>query len=377
MYTWGAFFVTGVYLYSILFISSNKRSDLIFLMLFSLMAAYTHYYGLIAALWANVFVLVFLFVRKNNNWRIHLGYSCITILIYLPWLFILLSQMTEVQKYFWVPAITWQTILSCFIDPFAQKFWMTPYSWVMVFIIYSLTIWVLYRNYIVRKDQQGIALGLSLFIFGSTVLNTAVISLLSQPILYTRYITNIVIMLLVAPTLFFIAVKNNWVKCVLLTVLLCCGFIVSIGESYFSYGPYKQSVEYLRKTYPDVKKVFHVIEITAGPFVEYGNSDIENYWYKPEKTIVFTNMAVFINLHTTDSLCKVLKKDEPFCVVSPSNLPINFNGNNLKRILSESQIVKVDTVADNKAEAGRKILFLLYILKYQDTKATINSGLYR
>jgi hypothetical protein len=371
MYTWGAFTVTGVFLYSVLFISTNRKSDLVFLMLFSLMAAYTHYYGLIAAFGANIFVGVLLFARKNRSWRIHLGFSFLAVLFYLPWLFVLLNHTKKAQEFFWVPAVTWQTILSCFIFPFAQKFRMSLYSWPMVFIVYSLTLWVIYRNYIARKDQQGVVLGLSLFIFGFTVITTAVISLFSQPVLYHRYIMNIVIMLLVPPALFFTAAKNNWVKGIFLTVILSCGIVISIRSSYFSYGPYKQSVEYIHKTYPEIKKIFHVIEISAGPFVEYSNPDIENYWFKPEKTIVFTNMDVFSNLHTTDSLGKVLKKDEPFCAVSFDKL--TFNKNNLKQIISESRLLKVDTVMDNKAEPGSKIV--LYILKYQGTKSGMDSDL--
>jgi uncharacterized membrane protein len=374
MYTWGAFAVTGVFFYAALFISTNKKSDLMFLMLFTLIAAYTHYYGLIAASAANIFVVIFLFIRKNNSWRIHLGYSFVAILCYLPWVLVLIHHTKKAQEFFWVPAVTWQTISSCFTEPFAQKFWMSIYSWPMIIIVYGLTLWVIYRNYIVRKDQHGVVLGVSLFIVVFTILSTAVISLFSQPILYPRYIMNIVILLLVPPTLFFIAVKNIWVKGVIITVLLGCGIYVSIGASYFSYGPYKQSVEYIHKTYPEIKKVFHIIEITAGPFVEYGNSDIENYWFQPKNTIVFTNMDVFSNLHTTDSLGKVLKKDELFCVANPLNLSIHLNENNLKKILSESQLLKVDTVADNKVKYD-KIIFLLYILKYQGEQSNTVSDL--
>jgi len=43
---------------------------------------------------------------------------------------------------------------------------------------------------------------------------------------------NIVIMLLVPPTLFFTANKNIWLKGVLLAVLLICGIIVSLKASY-------------------------------------------------------------------------------------------------------------------------------------------------
>ena len=43
MYTWAAFSITGVFLYSYLFIKTAKKSDLILLGLFSLMAVYLHY----------------------------------------------------------------------------------------------------------------------------------------------------------------------------------------------------------------------------------------------------------------------------------------------------------------------------------------------
>ncbi len=372
MYTWGAFSVTGVFLYAALFISSNKRKDLIFLMLYSLVAAYTHYYGLIAAFWANVFVAALLFVRKNSSWRIHLGYAFVAALLYLPWLFVLFYHTKKAQEFFWVPAITLQTFFSCFILPFTQKFWISPYSLPMIVIVYSITLWVIYRNYIVKKDKQGVVLGLSLFIFGFTVLTTTVISLFSQPILYHRYIMNIVTMLLVPPTLFFITSKNIWLKGVLIVVLLICGIVVSLKASYFSYGPYKQSIEYLQKTDPEIKNIFHVFEASVGPFIEYSNPDIKNYWFKNEQTIVFTNMDVFRNLYTTDSIGKVLKNGEPFCVASFENLP--FNENNLKQILSESQVLKVDTVVDNKAKFDDIMVayihkMVLYILKYQDTKS--------
>jgi hypothetical protein len=177
-------------------------------------------------------------------------------------------------------------------------------------------------------------------------------------------------MLIVPPTLFFITIKKKWLKGVLITALLICGIVISLKASYFSYGPYKQSIEYLHKTYPELKKIFHVFEVSAGPFIEYSNPDIKNYWFKNEQTISFTNMDVFHNLYTTDSIGKVLKNDEPFCLVGFENQP--FNENNLKQILSQSQILKVDTIVDNKMKSDDIMIayihkIILYILKYQDT----------
>ncbi len=372
MYTWGAFSITGVFLYAVSYISTNKKSDLLLLMVFSLLAAYTHYYGLIAAFGANVYVSELLFFRKNRNWKQHLGYSLVTALFYLPWFFVLLYHTKKAQEFFWVPAISLDTIKSCFILPFAQKFWMKLFSWIMVVCVYGSTLWVVYRNFIVRKDKYGVALGLSLFIFFFTIITAGIISMFSQPILYHRYIMNIVIMLMVPPTLFLITVENKWVRAGVLVLIISCGCIISVRTSYFSYGPYKQSVEYLHYAHPDVKKIFHVIEVSAGPFIEYRAPEMENYWYKPEKTLVFTNMDVFKNLQTISSLDKALKKNEIFCTVSFCELP--FNEVNLSRILSESQIMDIDTIDDNKAGADKIYVnkIVLYILKYGSEKKQNN-----
>ncbi len=359
MYTWGAFSVTGIYLYSVLFLIENKLKDLLLLMLFSLLAAYTHYYGLLAAFWVNVFVLAYLLFRKNKNWKIFLGYSFITLLLYLPWLIVLLRQLGEVEKSFWVPPVALATILSCFITPFAQKIWLTP-SWTILIIFYGLTLWVIFKSYVLKKDRQGVKLDLAILIFGLPFLTALAMSLFSQSILFVRYMANLVVMLAIPPTLFFITFKNKLIKGIILAVLLGFNFVLSYQASFFSYGPYKQSVEYLHRNYTGTKKVFHVVEVTAGPFAEYSSSDIRNYWYDPDSTIVYTNMKVFSNLQPTDSIGKVLKKDEQFCLASFAYLP--FNEKNQNRILAQSQLIKIDTVVDNKTEYGTS--FFLYFLKY-------------
>ena len=358
MYTWGAFAVTGVFLYAVIFLTSNKRKDLFFLMLFSILAAYIHYYALLAVFWANVFVFIFLLVKKNKNLKTYLVYSLLTIILYIPWLIVMLSQTKKVSQSFWVPALNWQLLLTCILSPFAPKIYLPPFL-PMAIIVYSLILWVVYRNYVVRKEKQGMVLGLSLSMFLFTILTAIIVSMLMQPILYMRYLANIIITLLVPVTLFFISSKNNWIKGIILIAILIFGIKVSIEGSFFSFGPYKQSLNYLHEKNPEIKKVFHVLETTAGPFAEYDTYDIQNYWYDPESTIVYTNMDVFTNLLKTDSLGKALKKDEPFCVANFPFMP--FNENNMKRILSESKLTKLDTVLDSKGPG----FILLYMLKYQ------------
>jgi 4-amino-4-deoxy-L-arabinose transferase-like glycosyltransferase len=363
MYTWGAFAVTGTFLFASRFLLSNKKSDLIWCMLFSLVGAYTHYYALLAVFWANVFLSVCLFIKRKNQFKIHLIYSLIAFILYVPWFTVVLRQTKKVAESFWVPALTWETFLSCLLSPFAPIIYLPPFL-PLAFMIYGLILWVVYRNYVARKEKQGLVLGLSLCMFWCTILTAMIISLLIQPVLYMRYLSNIIILILIPVTLFLTSTRKNWIKGIVLAAILVFGVKISIDGSSFSFGPYQQSMDQIQHKCPEIKKVFHVIESSAGPFAECNNYDIQNYWYNPESTVVYTNMDVFDNLIQTDSLGKVLQEEEPFCLATFPFLP--FNENNVKRILSESQLTRVDTVFDNKMTAGFYII--LYLLKYEGVR---------
>jgi 4-amino-4-deoxy-L-arabinose transferase-like glycosyltransferase len=363
MYTWGSFAVAGTFLFASRFLSSDKQSDLIWFMSFSLAAAYTHYYALLAAFWANVFVSIFLFIKRKNQFRIHLIYSLIVLILYIPWFTVVLRQTKKVAESYWVPALDWQTFLYCLLSPFAPKIYL-PSFLPLALMIYGLILWVIYKNYIVRKEKQGLVLGLSLCMFWCTILTAMIISLLMQPVLYMRYLSNIIILILIPVTLFFTSRRKNWIKGIVLAAILVFGIKISIDGSSFSFGPYQQSMDQIHYKCPEIRKVFHVIESSAGPFAECNNFDIQNYWYNPESTVVYTNMDVFDNLIQTDSLGKVLQEEEPFCLAIFPFLP--FNENNVKRILSESQLTRVDTVFDNKMTAGFYII--LYLLKYEGVR---------
>jgi hypothetical protein len=366
MYTWGSFTVTCTFLFAFRFLQSNKRSDLIWLIFFSLVAAYTHYYALLAAFWANVFVSIFLFIKRKNQFRIHLIYSLIAVMLYLPWFTAIIGQTKKVAESYWVPVLNWQTFLSCLLSPFAPKIYLSPFL-PLALIIYGLILWVIYRNFIPRKENQRLILGLSLCMFWCTILTAIIISLLMQPVLYMRYLSNIIVLILVPVTLFFIYTKNNWIKGIGLAVILVLGIKISLDGSYFSFGPYQQSVNQIHYENPEINKVIHVVESSAGPFAECKNFDIQNYWYNPKSTVVFTNMDVFDNLIQTDSLGKVLYNEELFCLATFPFVP--FNENNIKQILSESQLTRVDTVSDNKMNPGINII--LYFLKYHGVRRSI------
>ncbi|HEY4787947.1 MAG TPA: glycosyltransferase family 39 protein, partial [Bacteroidales bacterium] len=357
MYTWAAFSVTGVFIYSCLFMKTGKNRELIFLFIFTVTAMYIHYYSMVAALVANAFVFIYMLRTKNKKWLNHFVSLLLAALLFLPWLFMFMVQVKKVQHAFWAPGVNFSTMLSCFTTPFTEQYWTTGYSITLMILIYCLIVFTIVRSFSTSFSEYRLTLWLSLTVFLGTLLVVTMISLFSQPILFSRYVMSIVVMLIVPLAILFIHIRLKWLKIILIATILFLGIQVSVSTFCFSYGPYKQTVEYIATTYPDIRKVLHITEITAGPMVEYnGNTGIRHYWLKAK----MSNVDAFPKILQYKQPGEFLRNEEVFCMVNYNNMTLNKE--NFDLVLSESELLKTDTVTDNKVEYGSKIL--VYILKY-------------
>jgi uncharacterized membrane protein len=358
MYTWAAFSVTGVFIYSYLFMKTGKKRDLVLLFVFTVLAMYTHYYSMAAAFVANMFVFFHLLLTKNKKWLPHLFSLLLAAIVFLPWLFMFIIQVKKVQHAFWAPEVSLNAILSCFKIPFTEQFWTTNYSISLTILIYSLIVFTFLISFTKSFSEYRLVLWLSLCIFLGTLLVVTIISFFSQPILSTRYVMTIVIILVIPPTILLIQIKIKWLKIILISVILFLGIRISISNFYFSYGPYKQTIEYISTTYPEIKKILHITEVTAGPMVEYnGTSGLSHYWLKAK----MSNVDAFTEVYQYNQPGEFLESGEVFCAVRFHNLELNKE--NLDLVLSESELIKTDTVSDNKFKNG--IIIHVYLLKYR------------
>ena len=148
---------------------------------------------------------------------------------------------------------------------------------------------------------------------------------------------------------------------VLIATILLLGVRTSISNFGFSYGPYKQTIEYLSSAYPEIRKILHITEVTAGPLVEYsGNSGLSHYWLKAE----MSNVDAFTEVQQYNLPEEFLQPGDEFCAVRFHNLELNQE--NLDLVLSESELIKKDTVFDSKVENG--IFIQLYLLKFKGSQ---------
>ena len=251
---------------------------------------YIHYYSMIAAFVANLYVFLHLVLTKNKKWINHLLSLLIAALLFLPWLSMFIVQVKRVQDAFWAPEVSLQTILSCFTIPFTEQFWTTGYSKSLTILMYALIVLTIFLSFTKSFSEYRLVLWLSLFIFLGTLLIATIISLFSQPILYSRYVVVIVPMLVMPITILLNRMRIKWLKIILIPIILFLGVRISLSAYSFSYGPYKQTIEYITNTYPEISKIIHITEVTAGPMIEYnGNSGLRHYWLKAE----MSNVDVF------------------------------------------------------------------------------------
>ena len=358
MYSWAAFSITGVFLYSCIFIRTGIIRDLIFLLIFTVAAMYIHYYNLIAAFMANVFVLFYLLLTKNRKWIYHLISLLIAAILFLPWLSMFIVQVKRVQNAFWAPEVSLPTILSCFAIPFTEQFWSSPISKSLTILMYTLIVLTIILSFRKSFSEYRSALWLSIFIFIGTLTIAMNISLFSQPVLYSRYVAVIVTMLIIPVTILLTVIKIKWLKIILIAVILIPGIRISVSAFAFSYGPYKQTIEHITTRYPGIEKILHITEITAGPMAEYSrNTGLSHYWLKAE----MSNVDAFTEIKQYQKPGEFLNSGENFCAVQFHNNPLNQK--NLDLVLSESELIKKDTVFDAKFQYG--IFIQLYLLKYK------------
>ena len=360
MYTWAAFLVLGVLLYATLHACEKRIADLVWLGVFSLAAACTHYYSLIAAFWIDLSLLLYLVAKRDRAWRGVAVMGLAVSLLYLPEALVFLSQAATIHKDFWIPPVSWGTVLGCYLQPFGGLYRQYGVSWVLALATYGLALTAVVAALVARKDRAHPALIFALVGFHATIATAAVASLCFRPVLYGRYLMTIAPLLVVPPLVVTLRWRLPWPRALLLAGALAGGLSVVVSESDWSFGPNQQALQSLGRTHPEVRKILHVNELTAGPFAEYGRGGPwKQYYLKNEGASWYSNMDAFDGLAAVRDLREMAESGETICVAEFAGYPLN--GRNLDLVTSRCDIVAVEEIRDTKPYPG--IRLKLHILK--------------
>lgn len=360
MYTWAAFFVMGVFLCAVLYAREGRRYQLLWLGLFSVMAAYTHYYSLLAAFWIDLSLLLYLAAKRNRGWRAVAAMGGAVVLVYLPWLFVLRSQAATVHRDFWIPPVTWDSVVAACAQPFGGFYWMYGVSWVLFAITGGLTLASLVVAWRTRQREDHLPLIFALAGFFATFATAVVLSLAFRPVLYPRYIMTLAPLLLVPAALALMRWRLQAPRAGVLMGLLAGGLFVVFSEASFSFGPYQQALRTLARTHPEVEKILHLNEVTAGPFSEYGRGGRWKQCYlNGDGTSWYSYMEILEGMDPVQQLRELVRPGEVFCIAEFAGLPLNRH--NLERVTAECDTLAVEEIADEKPYPG--IALRLHILR--------------
>ena len=245
MYTLVMLLVTiaGYYAWRIHEAEDNAIQPWILFSLCTILSAYTHYYGLIAAAIMNLFLLVESIVEciklKRINRRIGMWFlfAFVQIGAYMPWLLTLLSQMATVKNSFWITFYFPWTILEMAQFQVSGNldgtFFVPPWL-VYTFLIFAIG-YLIYCFAVRRKKRDGVLVYSGGVYAGVIALAYAASKLMNRMIVYARY-------LLVCTGLLFIAVAKllveggkkgiNILFCAALFLMSCIGLLSNIRINY-------------------------------------------------------------------------------------------------------------------------------------------------
>lgn len=223
MYSWGLFFVTGAFLCfsDIMLQKSDFKKSWSGLVLYSIAAAYTHYFACVSvALLYLVLLLYFLFNQKENikNW---LAASGVTILAYMPWLIILVRQLKEVKENYWISAIDGDTLKS-----YVYYIWENNWLLAACLICVLLFVKTLFGK-TDRIERKSAVVTITAFAIpvGTTVFGI-VVSLIMRPVFVTRYMIPGLFCLWLGMSLMVLLTNNNIEKVVYAVIV----FLIAIGQ---------------------------------------------------------------------------------------------------------------------------------------------------
>ncbi len=125
MYAMCLAFTTVAALYALSYIKLPSFKNGLFLVLFTLLAGYSHHYGLIALLFIWAFMLIYFF-RKKDGLKLFLISALTAALLFIPYICLTLYQIKNASSYFSAVQPTFGTFLSSLRFPFVTG--ITPLS---------------------------------------------------------------------------------------------------------------------------------------------------------------------------------------------------------------------------------------------------------
>ena len=307
MYSWAILFVVLAFIYLRDVLYKNDIKSWALLTIFSVLAAYTHYFAAIPIVCIYLALFVYFLMNDKQNLKYWILSAIGGMILFAPWILPLMTQVTGVSSGFWIPPITFKTFVSFFgffVTP--RNFYLNVFA-IVIFIALLINTLRSYSN-INKTDRFYIICGISAYV--GTILIGTIASLLLKPLMVNRYLLPSAAILWFTIS-FMISKMENKKQFLISFALILILLVAGAGQTI-------SSQDFWAKNQMDKEAFFdHVCDnndtIVINDannrmfFMEYANST-EMYLLNPPKTLYGYDLS---EVHDTFDFKEITKKDVP------------------------------------------------------------------
>ena len=234
MYSWAILAVTILALYAYRLTKEDNTKNWIIFGLSSLASIYLHYYGLMAAGLINVFLLIYLIVKRRKKGIIFIiSFGILQGLAYLPWLVNFATQLSNVSSGYWIGFSFPKTPMELLSSQLAGYVKTSDYTGLLVPTVLALELYayMIYKTYKYAKAKEDLnSFKWSVIVYFAVILAAIIITaLMKTSILYYRYLFVITGLYIFAIS-FILGKEQNKVEIVsILSVIAILGIYNNVG----------------------------------------------------------------------------------------------------------------------------------------------------
>ena len=287
MYSWAILAVTILALYAYRLTKEDNTKNWIIFGLSSLASIYLHYYGLMAAGLINVFLLIYLIVKKRKKGIIFIiSFGILQSLAYLPWLVNFATQLSNVSSGYWIGFSFPKTPMELLSSQLAGYVKTSDYTGLIVPTVLALELYayMIYKTYKYVKAKEDLnSFKWSVIVYFAVILAAIVITaLMKTSILYYRYLFVITGLYIFAVS-FILGKEENKIEIVaILSVIAILGVynnIVMMKDNY-DYSN-QEPIKYLNENVKEGDTIVYA-DFGGGSVVAVQFADNQVYFYNAD-----------------------------------------------------------------------------------------------
>ena len=284
MYSWAILAVTILAIYAYRLTKEDNTKNWIIFGLSSLASIYLHYYGLMAAGLINVFLLIYLIVKRRKKGIISFG--ILQGLAYLPWLVNFATQLSNVSSGYWIGFSFPKTPMELLSSQLAGYVKTSDYTGLLVPTVLALELYayMIYKTYKYAKAKEDLtSFKWSVIVYFAVILAAIIITaLMKTSILYYRYLFVITGLYIFAVS-FILGKEENKIEIVaILSVIAILGVynnIVMMKDNY-DYSN-QEPIKYLNENVKEGDTIVYA-DFGGGSVVAVQFADNQVYFYNAD-----------------------------------------------------------------------------------------------